>query len=117
MSAELTAEALRVNARYVEEVVIGWDLCPWAARAWKNGEVERRVFVDERPDVVAVAAAFAELGALPACGVGLLLFPRVEIEVGAWESFAERVRRTGGPFHVAAFHPRYRPAGRPAVNA
>jgi hypothetical protein len=117
VSAGLIAEALRVNARYVEEVVIGWDLCPWAARAWRNGEVERRVLLDERPDVGAVAAAIAELGPLPTCAVGLLLFPRVELEVGAWESFAERVRRTGGPFHVAAFHPRYRPAGVPAANA
>ena len=32
MSERLVAEALRVNARYVEEVVIGWGLCPWAAR-------------------------------------------------------------------------------------
>jgi hypothetical protein len=29
----LAAEARRLNTRYVEEVVIGWDLCPWAARA------------------------------------------------------------------------------------
>ena len=29
----VAAEALRLNARYVEEVVIGWDLCPWAARS------------------------------------------------------------------------------------
>ena len=50
-SARWSAEALRVNARYVEEVVIGWGLCPWAARAWIDGQVTQRVFTDAEPDV------------------------------------------------------------------
>jgi hypothetical protein len=105
----LAAEARRVNARYVEEVVIGWGLCPWAARAWNDGQVTQRVFAGAEPDVAAVAAFVDELVASPGAAIGLAIFPRVACTVGAWESFAERVRRARGDFLAAAFHPDYRP--------
>ena len=109
MSAEaaLVVEALRVNARYVEEVVIGWGLCPWAARAWNDGQVTQRVFTDAEPDVAAVAAFIDELCARPDAAIGLAIFPRVARTVGAWEKFAEQVRRSRGVFLAAAFHPDY----------
>jgi hypothetical protein len=116
--ATLEEEALRLSARYVEEVVIGWDLCPWAARAWRDGEVERRVFPSTRPEAGAVAAFVAEIAAKPRCSVGLAIFPRVTLSVAAWDRFAEEVRRTGGPFLIAAFHPQPRGAdGAPATAA
>jgi hypothetical protein len=115
---ESTADAaLRANARYVEEVVIGWNLCPWAARAWQTGAVERRVFLNELPDVAGVAAFIAEVDALPGCEVGMAIFPRAVVSVGAWEKFAEQVRRAAGAFVVAAFHPDYRREGEAATNA
>jgi hypothetical protein len=113
----LVAEALRVNARYVEEVVIGWDLCPWAARAWEQDQVERRVLLGAPPDPTAAAREIQELAAISTCAVGLLLFPRAQVSVGAWERFAEQARRGAGPFVIAAFHPDYRSSGRPATNA
>jgi len=117
-TAPLAAEALRVNARYVEEVVIGWNLCPWAARAWHDGQVVRRVFdapvpVAATDDVVAFAG---ELAANPDAAIGLAIFPRVRAGVGAWESFAERVRRGVRGFLLAAFHPDYGDAGNAAVD-
>lgn len=112
MSARLVAEALRVNARYVEEVVIGWALCPWAARAWIDGQVVQRVFTGEALDPAPAAAFIDELGASPVAGIGLAIFPRVACTVAAWEKFAERVRRARAdgpsPFLIAAFHPDYR---------
>ena len=107
--AALVAEALRVNARYVEEVVIGWGLCPWAARAWNDGQVTQRVFTDAEPDAAPVAAFIDELGAKPDAAIGLAIFPRVACTVGAWERFAERVRRARREFVAAAFHPGYAP--------
>jgi hypothetical protein len=104
----LAAEARRLNTRYVEEVVIGWDLCPWAARAWIDGQVTQRVFPDATLDVEAVARFIDELVADPRAAIGLALFPRVTGTVGAWESFAEKVRRTRDGFLAAAFHPDYR---------
>jgi hypothetical protein len=117
--AALAVEALRVNARYVEEVVIGWGLCPWAARAWNDGQVTQRVFTDAEPDVGAVAAFIDELVARPDAAIGLAIFPRVARTVGAWEKFAEQVRRSRAGFLAAAFHPDY-PApegGAPGVGA
>ena len=113
--SSLTSEALRVNARYVDEVVIGWNLCPWAARAWRDGQVTRRVFLDPEPDVSAVAAFAGELAEVPSCAVGLAIFPRGDATVNGWERFAERVRRArGGPFFIAAFHPFSLPFSRPS---
>jgi hypothetical protein len=111
------AEALRVNTRYVEEIVIGWDLCPWAARAWQDGQVVQRVFAGAALDPAPVAAFIDELCARPDAAIGLAIFPRVEISVGAWEKFAERVRRTRRAFLTAAFHPDYCPDDRPDDRA
>jgi len=105
----LVAEALRVNARYVQEVVIGWGLCPWAARAWSDGQVTQRVFTGAEPEVAPVAAFVDELVATPDAAIGLAIFPRVTCAVGAWEKFAENVRRARREFLAAAFHPDYRP--------
>jgi hypothetical protein len=109
-SAALAAEALRVNARYVEEVVIGWNLCPWAARAWNDGQVVRRVFDAPVPAAVTgdVVAFAGELAANQDAAIGLAMFPRAGVTVGAWESFAERVRRGVRGFLIAAFSPRLR---------
>jgi hypothetical protein len=114
--ALLVSEALRLNARYVEDVVIGWDLCPWAARAWIDGQVVRRVFTDDGLDAAPAGAFIDELLANPDAAIGLAIFPRVTCTVGAWERFAERVRRThaGTPFLAAAFHPDY---GAPEATA
>ena len=110
----LVAEALRRNARYVEEVVIGWNLCPWAARAWRNGEVARRVVVEETLDVAPVLAFIDELCATPTLAIGLAIFPRLTVTDAAFGTFAERVRRADrarrspdapAPFLLAAFHP------------
>jgi hypothetical protein len=115
-SARLVDEALRLNARYVEEVVIGWDLCPWAARAWIDGQVVQRVFTDGALDAAPAGTFIDDLIAKPDAAIGLAIFPRVTCAVGAWERFAERVRRThaDAPFLVAAFHPDY---GAPADTA
>ena len=105
----LVAEALRVNARYVQEVVIGWGLCPWAARAWSDGQVTQRVFTGAEPEVAPVAAFVDELVATPDAAIGLAIFPRVALTVSAWDKFAENVRRARREFLAAAFHPDYRP--------
>ncbi|HZL19493.1 MAG TPA: DUF1415 family protein [Polyangia bacterium] len=107
-------ESLRVNARYVEEIVIGWDLCPWAARAWRDGQVSRRVMLDAAPEITPVLKFIDELVASPILAIGLAIFPRASISEVAFGSFAERVRRADrarrspdprAPYLLAAFHP------------
>jgi hypothetical protein len=112
--AILATGALRANARYVEEVVIGWDLCPWAARAWRDGQVSRCVMLDVAPEVAPVLAFIDDLCATPSLAIGLAIFPRASIADAAFGSFAERVRRADharrppdarAPYLLAAFHP------------
>lgn len=124
MSTEspLVTEALRLNARYLEEVVIGWGLCPWAAQAWREGAVARRVLVEsaperateQTPEMDGVLAFIDEIASNPAISIGLAIFPRATQAEAAWGSFAERVRRADRarrvpdadvPFLLAAFHP------------
>jgi hypothetical protein len=118
-ASALVAETLRVNARYVEEVVIGWGLCPWAAQAWREGAVARRVLVDPAPgqptEIEGVLAFIDEIAPNPAVSIGLVIFPRATQTEAAWGTFAERVRRADrarrapderAPFLLAAFHPK-----------
>ncbi|HTB61308.1 MAG TPA: DUF1415 family protein [Polyangia bacterium] len=120
MSAEspLVAETLRLNARYVEEVVIGWGLCPWAAQAWRDGGVARRVLAEpaaaQASEISGVLAFIDEIAARPAISIGLAIFPHATLTEAAWGAFAERVRRADqarrapqeeAPFLLAAFHP------------
>ena len=116
MTAEslLIAETLRVNARYVEEVVIGWGLCPWAAQAWRAGAVARRVLVDPTLEAGGLLAFIDEIAVDPGIAIGFAIFPRLAVDEAAFWSFAERVRRAdrarrmpgaATPFLLAAFHP------------
>jgi hypothetical protein len=108
------AEALRLNARYVEEVVIAWDLCPWAAQSWRRGAVARQVLADGRVDPAEVLAVIDALAARTEIEIGLVICPRLQIEPAAFDRFAEQVRRadrarrppgSATPFLLAAFHP------------
>ncbi len=110
----LEDEALRLNARYLEEVVIGWNLCPWAARAWREGQVARRVFIEPSPRPETLLGFLDELTDRPAVAVGLAIFPQATADEAAWGRFAERARRADrarlpavgrAPFLLAAFHP------------
>ncbi len=134
----LCTEALRVNSRYVEEVVIGWGLCPWAAQAWREGAVARRVLVDPAPgqsterateraaEVERVLAFIDEIAPNPAVSIGLAIFPRATLGEAAWGTFAERVRRAdrarrapelSAPFLLAAFHPKSGGSAAAAANS
>ena len=136
MSAEspLIAETLRLNARYVEEVVIGWGLCPWAAQAWRDGAVARRVLLDpaseravaQAPETGGVLAFVDEIASNPEISIGLAIFPRATLTEAAWGTFAERVRRAdrarrapdaAAPFLLAAFHPGSGASASAASNA
>ncbi len=132
MSADsaLVAETLRVNARYVEEVVIGWGLCPWAAQAWRDGAVARRVLVAPAPgqttEIDGVLAFIDEIAPNPAVSIGLAIFPRATLTEAAWGTFAERIRRAdrarrapdeSAPFLLAAFHPGSGESATAAANA
>jgi hypothetical protein len=124
----LVAQALRLNRRYVDEVVLAFGLCPWADRAFASGQVRQRVSLEAEPTPESVLPFIDELdeldeapsapGAAPEIAIGLVVFPRLVMRAAAFDAFAERVRRadharrpdaaTSPPapaFLIAAFHP------------
>ena len=108
-------ESLRLNDRYLSEVVIGFGLCPWAERALTGSELRRDVSLDETPALPAALAFIDELvRAGQAVSVGILIFPCVAIGSAAFDRFTEEVRRADRErcralgrkdFVMAAFHP------------
>jgi hypothetical protein len=108
----LIDEALRLNERYLVEVVEAFDFCPYARGARQEGEVERRVVLpaDEEAAVVECVEAIAAIEARAQSVIGLLILPRLAIDAEAFDRFVNRVRerdqkRRRPPFALAAFHP------------
>jgi hypothetical protein len=113
----LTREALRLCDRYVNEIVLGFGLCPWAEPALRAGRVGRAVCLSAVPSPAECLPFFDAFGAAtePVLDIGLLLFPRHTAGWAGFGAFAEQVRRaestrrglagTGPVFLVAAFHP------------
>lgn len=110
----LEEEALRVYHRYATEVVEPLGLCPWAKRARLDGRVTRRVILDPSPspaDILPHLDAVAEDTSLD---IGLLIFPRLSLDLSAFRRFVNAVRQAdsarhppgGGYLYMAEFHPK-----------
>lgn len=110
----LRQEALRINTRYVIEVVEAFGFCPWAEPARREGRVRSVVLLGDGSDpelLERVCACIAELQGEPAVDIGLLVFPQVTLQRQPWQHFAARVRERQQPgerqdaFALADFHP------------
>ena len=111
---ELDREARRLCQRYVDEVVLEFDLCPWAAPALRAGRVqmfviqreisEENAFDEAANDAARVLATCTDT---PEIELALLLFPRARVERLAFDGLLRRLRTSGGEraFALAAFHP------------
>jgi len=111
---ELRREALRLCDRYVQEVVVRFGLCPWAAPALRGGRVAREVVTAPSPTPEDCLPIVDGWQADARVSIGLLVLPRFAGTRGAFDAFAEKVRRldrarsvgeAAGTFMVAAFHP------------
>jgi hypothetical protein len=112
--SELEREVLRVNGRYLDEVVERFGLCPWAERARREGQVESRVFQHNSAEIFEPSlAALSELARLDRVEVGLFLYPFLDLTRLDFEHFVRRLRTLETerhelgtePFAMAAFHP------------
>ena len=109
----LRNEALRLYRRYAIEVVEALSLCPWAKRARLDRRVQPVVIVDRSPSPDDVLPYILEIAADPNLDIGLLLFPRVELNRQEFHRFVAEVRecdelhheRGETPFFMADFHP------------
>lgn len=111
MDRELEREALRVYRRYSTEVVEALGICPWAAKARREGKVRERVMDAPVIDVRGTVEAVREIERDPTVEIGLLIHPRLRIDRVGFERFVARVREAYGEsdanveMALAAFHP------------
>jgi len=123
-------EALRLNDRYVSEVVLAFGLCPWADGVLRAGGLARRVLPGRDPapaDCLPIIDEWsgaaqnegdsdrrAAGGRGAPIDIGFIILPLRGGSSGSFDSFAEAVRRADrarrprerpSPFVIAAFHP------------
>ena len=111
--SRLREEALRVYHRYATEVVEALGLCPWARRARLDNRVTRRVILAAEPTPAEVLPHIDAVAGDPDLEIGLLLFPRLDIELSAFRRFVTAIRQAdgerfppgGAPLYMAEFHP------------
>jgi hypothetical protein len=110
-----TREALRLHDRYLNEVVLAFDLCPWADKVLREGAFRRQVITAEAPAPEAALPFIDTLGVeTPSVDIGFLIYPRFKITAAAFDAFVEKIRRADRArrgisqpalFLMAAFHP------------
>lgn len=98
---------LRINGRWIAEVVERFDVCPFATPALRGGHVARQVILaaDEAAAAGEARARIAALAGDAAIEVALLIFPRLALAHAAFERFCAPLRAANAAFVGAVFHP------------
>ena len=112
-------EIARAVRRWVETVVVGLNLCPFAQRELANGRVRFAVTAatSEAQLSLALADELTLLQNNPGIETTLLIHPLVLEDFGAYNQFLDLVDRLlrqlnlEGVYQVASFHPQYQFAG------
>lgn len=117
-STSLERETLRLNRRYVTEIVERFGLCPWAERAQREGRIAARVFEQSDSGELAPSlGAMNELAARAEVDVALFIYPLLRLNRLDFEHFARLLRARDAerygpgemPFAIATFHPQASP--------
>ncbi len=116
----LVSETRRLCRRYIDEIVLAHDLCPWAAPALRAGSVQMSVITDKlSPSQDLSRAAELVRHSLRQCEdtrveLVLILLPRCEFSRLEMDDLLREVRQDGVSgserrgeitFALAAFHP------------
>jgi len=111
---EFEREVLRLNRRYLSEVVERFSLCPWALRARLDGAVAERVLSQDSAEIFAPSLETLQaLDTRSELDIGLFIYPNLELGRLEFEHFVRRLRVLDDarypvgevPFAMAAFHP------------
>jgi hypothetical protein len=111
---EIEREALRLNRRYLSEVVERFTLCPFAERSRLEGQVKECVFQQQSAEIFDPSlTAISALWAHEEVEVALFLYPLLDLGRLDFEHFVRRLRTLdtdrhevgAAPFAMAAFHP------------
>jgi hypothetical protein len=110
----LEFETLRLNERYLVEVVEAFGFCPWARATRLSGNLARTVLLQDDEATGSALAWLQTWSEAPNVEIGLLIFPNLELDFEAFQRFvnhlieedARRYQLASSPFAMAAFHPR-----------
>ncbi len=112
--AGFIAEVLRINARFVQEIVEGFDICPYARGARLDGSAIREVLLDDTLDLAPSLALIDRLERDPSApDIVQVIYPRLSVTSREFEHFNARVRDAhvarvpAAVFVHAVFHPDY----------
>jgi hypothetical protein len=116
---ELERQTVRLTERYVTEVVLAFDLCPWAAAALQGNRVQISVITDffDQNQLAQVARQCDATLSLTRADIELVLLVMPRLSIGRLEMDqllarfrAEMTEREGvASFALAAFHPEAAP--------
>ena len=113
--AALSREALRINDRYLHEVIEGHAFCPFARGGREAGQTSRYVFFADTLELTPLFDLMAQVAADPQQVVAQVILPLIEVEPDAWIRFCDELTaaghdRLGGPpvLAFAALHPELR---------
>ncbi|MCW3075286.1 MAG: hypothetical protein JWP69_2355 [Flaviaesturariibacter sp.] len=114
-------EIIRQTQKWINDVVIGCNFCPFAAKEVKKGTVHYRVerTTDRKMAVQAFIEECKKLDSEPSIETTLLIFPAAFQKFEAYLDllhFAERAlkkERYEGIYQIASFHPAYQFGGAP----
>jgi hypothetical protein len=95
---------LRINERWIREVVERFGVCPFAEPALKAGSVARRVIAGA-DDGAAARAAIDELARDEKIEAALLIFPSLTMSAEAFDTWCAPLRAANPAFVAAVFHP------------
>ncbi|MFO0659234.1 MAG: DUF1415 family protein [Polyangiaceae bacterium] len=113
--AALEQEALRINLRFVTEIIESKHVCPFARAARLDGSSVRRVCLIDEPRIDAIIEVIAQLEKVrePEVAVGQIIMPRINLEARPFAEFVAEVGKANAArfpgsrpvFVHAAFHP------------
>tara|TARA_R110002096_G_scaffold408075_1_gene606973 strand:- start:84121 stop:84795 length:675 start_codon:yes stop_codon:yes gene_type:complete len=109
-------ESLRINKRYLDEVVEALGFCPWADTVRDGAGLSRRVLFGSSIDAALcdeTAALIEDISSTDEVSIGLLIFPSLTIGNADFRRFvstmeqrhAEKHARDAIPMAMASFHP------------
>jgi hypothetical protein len=105
VAATKYAEVRRILDRYITEVVVAYDLCPWALRARDGHEIGVEVVLGQPTDAEWLTAATRAL-ATPGVRVAMVVAPELADELPVVRATRDRIAAALPDAGVAEFHPR-----------
>lgn len=119
--SKLESRALQATRAWVSQVVVAYQLCPFARVPWQNGTIDYRCVAESSPKAIhgAVLQACRDMETQPETAIStvllILLDGYVDFRtywqlVGQAEVWLEDAGYEG-VFQIASFHPHYRFAG------